>query len=217
VGIRLLRFSFFLLLAPVLLAGVGFTTSPGQAQEPSLALVKVARPAPVAPGEQLTYTLIVTNTGQVAMSDFAVRDRVPEGTSFVSAAYLDGRWMYSGPAVGGKGEVVWAAESPLPPGEAYRLLMIVAVDSGTTDFVINDDYAVLAVPEGSLLVEGPPLRTEVRKPTPTATTGPSPTAAIATPTAQATATTGATPAPWCPLVGGLLVFSGTVRWIGRRN
>jgi uncharacterized repeat protein (TIGR01451 family) len=210
--------------------------------EPSLALAKVASPEPVLVGERLTYTIIVTNTGQAPLSDFAIRDQVPVGTSFVSAGYLDGRWMYSGPVEGGRGEVVWLAENPLPPGEASRLLLVVKVEPGITGFVVNDEYAALTLPDGSLLIQGMPVRTGVivpavtpTKPAPAPTATPSPIAtplpphlgatptpardlqpaasATVTPAAGAEGEKGTRTSAWCPLAGVALIFSIALWWV----
>jgi uncharacterized repeat protein (TIGR01451 family) len=52
---------------------------------PDVSIVKTG-PATAAPGDNLTWTLTVHNDGNVALTDVAVTDSLPTGTTFVSAA-----------------------------------------------------------------------------------------------------------------------------------
>ena len=66
---------------------------PGKAD---LSLTKTASPDPVKVGEDLTYTLTVTNNGPDKATQVSLNDTLPEGADFISAAASQGTCKKSG-------------------------------------------------------------------------------------------------------------------------
>lgn len=60
-------------------------TNPVETNTINLKVEKSATPESVAPGEQINYTLTITNTGSVDAEDVVLTDSIPEGTTFESA------------------------------------------------------------------------------------------------------------------------------------
>ncbi len=169
---------------------------PAHADAPSLAISKSASPDPVVAGEELTYLLTITNTGQTALSDIVVSDTIPANTTFVSAGYFDGNWGVWVPSRGETGTVRWEAQVPLPSQQAMQLQLVVLVAPATAGSVINDSYDVRAGDAGPVM--GRPVTVRVVAPPPTPTPKPTltPTPAPSftpTPTARPTPTTTPTP------------------------
>jgi uncharacterized repeat protein (TIGR01451 family) len=76
----------------------------------TLAIAKSDSPDPVAQGADLTYTIVVTNTGSEAAIKVVVTDTTPAGTTFASAAVLDGGgaiWFHGGLSPGQSGTYIW--------------------------------------------------------------------------------------------------------------
>lgn len=88
---------------------------------------KVPHTDKVAPGDTLTYTLLVTNSGHLTSTDGRMFDRLPPGLS-LNAATLEG----SGSLSSGSDWVAWttAPGTPLPPGEGITLTLATTVDAG---------------------------------------------------------------------------------------
>ena len=58
---------------------------PAAVPNPSLSIAKTAdKSGPVAPGDTLTYTVNVSNTGNVPLSSVSINDALPAGTSYVA-------------------------------------------------------------------------------------------------------------------------------------
>jgi uncharacterized repeat protein (TIGR01451 family) len=68
-------------------------------EEPDLVITKTESSDPVAVGEPLTYTLVVTNTGIVTATGIIVTDTLPAGVTFVSATPSQGSCSESGGVV----------------------------------------------------------------------------------------------------------------------
>jgi uncharacterized repeat protein (TIGR01451 family) len=86
------------------------STQASWAQSADLSVTKTA-PATVAPGQNITYTLTVSNAGPDAAVSTQLTDTVPAGTTFVSMAQNSGpAATLTTPAVGGTGNVTatWA-------------------------------------------------------------------------------------------------------------
>jgi len=64
-----------------------------------LAVTKTASPAPVYVGENLTYTIVVTNNGPSAASGVSLFDILPANVTFVSASSTKGTCNHSGTQV----------------------------------------------------------------------------------------------------------------------
>ena len=85
-----------------------------------VSISKTDGPDPVVAGNQITYTLAVTNAGPSTATGVTVTDAIPAGTSFVSAT---GGGTESG------GTVTWNLGS-LASGSSTNVQLVVAVDSG---------------------------------------------------------------------------------------
>jgi uncharacterized repeat protein (TIGR01451 family) len=180
----------------VLLAGLLLYASPSATAQPAnarppLALSKAASELAVA-GDTLTYLLTLTNTGQSPLPGVVVKDTTPGGTTCFGVSGPAG-WAMTTPGQGRAGQVVWRAESPLPPAEAATLRFIVTIAPGARGQIVNSDYEARA--EGwAEPVSGPPVLTDLAAPTPTWTRPPLPTETlIETPAVTATAPPGVTP------------------------
>ncbi|MCA9971121.1 MAG: DUF11 domain-containing protein [Anaerolineales bacterium] len=95
-----------------------------------LALVKSALPDPVVAGEQLTYTLDITNLGPDGATDVLVVDTLPAGVSFVSA-------VPGSPTCTEAGGVVTCMLGALANGAATQVGIVTLVDSSATGSVEN--------------------------------------------------------------------------------
>ena len=76
--------------------------------------------APVVPGEQATYSLVVSNHGPDAANNVAASDRLPAGVSFVSAS----------PECGEAAGTVTCAIASLAAGASQTFTVTAAVDAG---------------------------------------------------------------------------------------
>lgn len=92
-----------------------------------LAITKVDGTDPVTAGEQLTYTITVTNNGPHAAADVVATDDVPVGTSFVSA---------TGGGTGSGGTVTWNVGN-LANGGSTSFDVTVLVDPDRTTDLAN--------------------------------------------------------------------------------
>jgi uncharacterized repeat protein (TIGR01451 family) len=92
-----------------------------------LSTTKTDTPDPVTAGNNITYTITVTNAGPSNAATVALADTLPAGTTFVSLA-SPGGWSCTTPAVGAGGAVNCSIAT-LPAGSAVFTL-VVNVDSG---------------------------------------------------------------------------------------
>jgi uncharacterized repeat protein (TIGR01451 family) len=114
------------LLEPLTLTAVAYITD-----EPVLQITKTAAPDPVKVGEDLEYTLKVTNLAQTA-TNLELYDTVPRNTEYVPWSATAG-----GTLVGD--QIQW--EFPiLGPGESQEFKY--KVTAGNTRLITNDDYGV---------------------------------------------------------------------------
>jgi uncharacterized repeat protein (TIGR01451 family) len=91
---------------------------------PALALVKSAAPATVESGEQLTYTLTVSNPGVFDLTGVVVTDVVPANTTFITATL-----PHTGPAPDNTpGSVITWTLGDLDAGATRVLTMVVRLD-----------------------------------------------------------------------------------------
>jgi uncharacterized repeat protein (TIGR01451 family) len=66
------------------------TPSPTPAPQPDLSVSKTDAPDPVQSGEQLTYTIVVTNAGAAPATEVSVRDQLPDKLHFNSVTSTQG-------------------------------------------------------------------------------------------------------------------------------
>ncbi|WP_275291750.1 hypothetical protein [Amycolatopsis sp. La24] len=90
---------------------------------PEYTLAKVVDKATALPGDQLTYTVTLANTGPIAVPPTTVTDTLPPGTTFVSADTTSG-------TVTGTGPLQWHAAA-IPPGGQATLTVHVRIDDAT--------------------------------------------------------------------------------------
>jgi len=95
-----------------------------------LAIDKSDSPDPVVAGEQLTYTLIVTNNGPSNATGVTVVDTLPSGVSFASATTTRG-------TVSGAGATVTADIGNLAVSASTTITITVDVDPSTRGTIVN--------------------------------------------------------------------------------
>lgn len=70
-----------------------------------LSVTKTASPDPVAPDSDLSYTIVVSNSGPDAASSVSWSDTLPAGATFVSVTAPNGSWSCVDPGTGSAGVV----------------------------------------------------------------------------------------------------------------
>jgi uncharacterized repeat protein (TIGR01451 family) len=101
---------------------------------------KTDSPDPVIAGNNLTYTITLSNAGPSQAQSVTLTDAVPAGTTFVSASMLTGTgWAISSqPAAGGTGNVVFS-KSAVASGETASFQVVVKVNpSSVTGTVVSN-------------------------------------------------------------------------------
>jgi uncharacterized repeat protein (TIGR01451 family) len=111
----------------------------GAAPVANLSLTKSGTPDPVVPGQNITYTLTVNNTGPAAASTVTLTDAVPTNTTFVSATAPAG-WTPATPAVGATGTMTFTNAS-LAVG-TYTITIVVKVDAAMTATSIGNSATI---------------------------------------------------------------------------
>ncbi|MEP7359032.1 MAG: hypothetical protein ABI847_17410, partial [Anaerolineales bacterium] len=99
-----------------------------------LSISKVDSPDPVKAGSNLTYTLTVLNTGDLAATQVVVTDTVPANTTFVSCG--------GGTSCANNGGVVVWHVADQAPSASAQLTLVVAVSGSLTDIdvITNSGY-----------------------------------------------------------------------------
>jgi len=126
---RPLAFLLAVLLAVIIFPVVGPTSST-LACHYDLEITKTDNPDPVTAGEDLAYTVTVTNNGPYGATGVIVTDILPEGVTFKSASVTKGTATHTG------GVVTWEAGTLDMWASAY-LTIVVTVDEGTRGTLIN--------------------------------------------------------------------------------
>jgi len=98
--------------------------------EADLAVSKIEMPDPVTAGENLTYNLVVTNTGPSAASSVVVTDSLPAGVQLVSATPSQG-----GPCTGS--QVIRCVLGTLGVNGSAMIEIVVEVNPAQTAVLLN--------------------------------------------------------------------------------
>jgi uncharacterized repeat protein (TIGR01451 family) len=108
-----------------------------------LSATKTDAPDPVTAGDNLTYTLTISNNGPSDGKNVVVSDEVPSNTTFVSFSQTDGApFDLSSPPAGSTGTVT-ATIAVFPTGTTATFTLVVNVDSTTpNDTVITNTVTV---------------------------------------------------------------------------
>lgn len=126
-------------------------------------------PDPVAPNQNITYTIDLSNGG-IDADSVDVEDNVPANTTFVSAAILSGTgWSITAPSPGATGKVTFS-KSLVASAEAAQFSLVVHVNAATpngttisntakaatttaeSDLTNNSDTETTSVSGGSFLL-----------------------------------------------------------------
>ncbi|MCP3958719.1 MAG: PKD domain-containing protein, partial [bacterium] len=109
----------------------------------------IAKSAPtVVAGTPLTYTLVVSNTGQEAVSGVLVTDAVPAGASYLSGGIESG------------GVVTWDGLTVEAGGVATATFSVSTCQAS----LVNEWYRVITSTEGVTTAWGAPLATDLAEP-----------------------------------------------------
>jgi uncharacterized repeat protein (TIGR01451 family) len=103
------------------------------APDADLSVTKTDSPDPVIRGNNITYTVIVTNNGPSSATNVSLSDVVPSNTKFVSNSGAAG-WSCTNPPVKGMGTgTITCTTSSLASGTSVTFTIVVAVKSSTRE------------------------------------------------------------------------------------
>lgn len=115
---------------------------------PNLSLVKSVQPNDIVrPGDLITYTVQVANTGNYTATNTLVRDGMPANTSLVSVSPAP----VSGPTPGGNGELVWNVGTLLP-GQSRTVSFVARVNPNTPPALAISNAALGSANESGGLI-----------------------------------------------------------------
>jgi uncharacterized repeat protein (TIGR01451 family) len=116
------------------------TANVGVADSAGLSITNVANPVPVAAGNNIIYSQVVTNSGPSVASGASVTETIPPNTTFQSITYPTG-WSCTTPAVNGTGTITCTNPS-LAKGSG-TFTVVLKVTAGTAaGTAINDTATV---------------------------------------------------------------------------
>ncbi len=118
------------LLGLALFAGMLFNAAPAAAQADLAVTSDTAAPTTIAPGGQITYTVVVVNNGPNTATAPKVSMNTPPDTTYVSAAKSagGGNWTLVNPGVGGTGAITFTRNTNMGNGSTTTFTFVVQVD-----------------------------------------------------------------------------------------
>jgi uncharacterized repeat protein (TIGR01451 family) len=169
-----------------LLIVLGALNALALAQEPQPFEINVIPGAEQAvAGQNFTYTVVITNIGQLSFRDIIVLTQTPTQTTFVST-YQSSHWLVGAPLPGETGIIAWnSSESITPTDIATFELAIKVLPDLTEQELVSSEFAIIALNNGEVLTTSPVIKTEVLAAVATS----SPTPPLPSPTATATRST----------------------------
>ncbi len=99
-------------------------------QQADLSVIKTVSLNPFVPGQPLTYTVVVTNSGPSTALDTNVNDPVPDGLTITSATATDGTCSFDAVAVD-------CSLGDLPPGAQVTVTITADTDPAISETVAN--------------------------------------------------------------------------------
>src|SRR5579864_4168893 len=130
-AVRLTRLaSATALFGLALFAGMLFNAAPAAAQADLAVTSDTAAPTTVAPGGQITYTVVVVNNGPNTATRPVVSMNTPPNTTYVSAAKSAGAgtWNLANPGVGLTGAITFTRSTNMGNGSTTTFTFVVQVD-----------------------------------------------------------------------------------------
>jgi uncharacterized repeat protein (TIGR01451 family) len=119
-----------------------------------LAVTKTDSPDPVQAGQDITYTITITNNGPSASSAVTLTEAVPANTTFRAIALPSGWSCPTLPAVGGTGAISCQGPGGLVAGGTARINLLVRVNGGVANGTTITNTATVSVPVGQDTVAG---------------------------------------------------------------
>ncbi len=113
-----------------------------------LSVTKTDAPEPVVAGSNLTYTIVVTNSGPSAAASVQLSEAVPTNATFVSLVSPAG-WTSTTPAVGGTGAIT-ATIPALAAGAVATFTLVVGVNASATGAISNTATVASATADANL-------------------------------------------------------------------
>jgi uncharacterized repeat protein (TIGR01451 family) len=119
------------------------STSTSVATSADLSVTKTGPASPVTAGNNLTYTITVTNSGPSDAQSVSLTDAVPTGTTFVSESQTGGPgFTFTNPSPGGTGTVSGSIASFASGASASFTLVVHALSSDTDGSTIDNTAQV---------------------------------------------------------------------------
>ncbi len=138
----------FCALAPAILMATQLEASPLAPAAPVLDIGIGHSPLIVRPGNNLEYTIVISNIGTTAATGVMVTDVMPANTTFVSAGFTNGSGSITAPAPGANGTIVWTVSSPINPNTILQLQLVVRVNFPLDNATLLDDFAAFSADGG---------------------------------------------------------------------
>jgi uncharacterized repeat protein (TIGR01451 family) len=132
----------------------------GGGQTPADVGITLSAPGKVSPGATLTYSMNVTNAGQVTATGVVVSNALPLGTAFVSASASQGT-VTTAPTVGKNG-IVEVAVGSLANGATATMSVVVTV-TAAPGTMFTDTATVTATQDSNSRNNSATVKTTVSK------------------------------------------------------